>query len=125
MRYEDINPTMRRFIGAREAFRKLGFRAEDLYCLVRKSVKLRGERAVFVLLKAQDKEFLLECGPAPDLDMLEFDKMYGELAEAFNSGQIPQEEVDRIWQESEPYQDKTGFATALLNKGFRFPRSQS
>ena len=50
---------------------------------------------------------------------------YKRVCEAINSGALSQADLDRIWQESEPYRDKVGFATALMLKGFSPPRGVS
>jgi hypothetical protein len=123
VRYEDISPTMRRWVGGREAFRKMGFSADDLYCLVSKSARFGGVLSAFVHLQAQGKQFDLECGPVASEEA--FSAEYKRVAEAINSGSIPSADLDRIWQESEPYQDKVGFATAVTMKGFVAPKSLS
>jgi len=123
MKYADITPTMRRFLGAFEAFRKLGYPSDSLFCLVSGSVALDGGLACFAVLKAQGKEFNLECGPVEDGK--EFIEEYMRVTKALNAREIPQEDLDRIWQESEPFEKKVQFTAALLFKGFVSPKRLS
>jgi hypothetical protein len=141
MKYADISPTMRAFLGGREAFRKLGFRSEDLYCLI--SRNRHGVLSCFVKLEAQGKEFNLEVGPlparyygglksgnavgdnTPSMSCKLFANEYKLVCDALNSGEISAEDCDRIWQESEAYQKKLDFVLAVTAKGFVLPRSLS
>ena len=122
MRYDDITPTMRAFVGGREAFRKMGFRPEDLYCEIAMSA-LSGVLSCFVSLKAQGKRFSLEVGPIRDPDA--FEREYKRVAKAINAGEVSQEDLDRIWQESEPFQRRVDFVAAVIAKGFTPPGSLS
>ena len=122
MKYEEISPTMRAFLGGREAFRRMGFRAEDLFCEVAMSVRF-GVLACFVRLEAQGKKFLLECGPVEDADA--FGAEYARVALAVNGGTISEADGRRIWLESEPCQKKAAFTRALAARGFKPPRSLS
>lgn len=143
MKYADISPTMRAFLGGQEAFRKLGFRSEDLYCLI--SRNRHGVLSCFVKLKAQGKEFNLEVGPLVRSFYIDISKKppiwskepteeavqeafadeYKKVVAAVNSGELSAEDCDRIWQESEAYQKKLDFVLAVTAKGFVLPRSLS
>jgi hypothetical protein len=101
----------------------MGFRAEDLYCTISRSARHGGVLSAFVELHAQGKTFMLECGPVGD--EVAFQNEYRRVSDAINSGKLPQKDMDRIWQESEPYQDRVGFATAVTGKGFVPPKSLS
>ena len=63
VKYAEISPTMRRFIGGWENFRKIGFEADDLFCLIERSVKLKGALACFCQLKANDKTYEMYIYP--------------------------------------------------------------
>lgn len=119
MKYDKISPILRKFIGSREAFRRLGFSADDLYFAISPSARLKGAIGGFVKLLTQGKEFVLELGPVEG-------NSDGLIAEykRFCAAQdkVSQADMDRMWQESEPFQDKAGFVLALLAKGFVFPR---
>ena len=123
MTYDEIPLTLRRFFGGWEAFRKMGFRSDDLYCLVQRSVQLGGRLACFVKLQAQGKEFHLECGPVDDAEA--FGRDYDRIAKAIAAGEVAQDVLDRIYGESEPYQRPVEFVSAVLAKGFQPPSSLS
>jgi hypothetical protein len=122
MRYEDISPTMRAFLGGREAFRKMGFRPEDLYCEIAWSARFH-VLSCFCKLDAQGKTFSLEVGPVNDPEAFEHE--YERVAKAINGGEVSQEDCDRIWVESEPYRKKVEFVAAVVAKGFKPPRDLS
>lgn len=123
MKYAEISVTMRAFVGAREAFRKLGYAAKDLSLLVARSARHGGTLSAFVFLRAQNKTFSLECGPVKSEAKAK--EEYERVCEAVNSGAVTQADLDRMWQESDPYLDKVGFATALMLKGFVTPKGLS
>jgi hypothetical protein len=117
MKYEEITPTMRAFIAGREAFRKLGFSADDLFCLVSTSARHR-RLSCFVHLRAQGKTFNLEVGFVDD--EVAFGEEYKRMAEAVSSGAVSEADLARMWQESEVYRHKTAFLMALTDRGFEW-----
>lgn len=119
MTYDEINPVLRTFFGAREGFRKLGFAAEELFFTTARSVLEDGALAVFCTLKTQGKSFLVECGPAGDEDAIT--KEYVITAEAINSGSLSQGDLDRIWQECDIRRQPLDFLLALSVKGIVIP----
>ena len=123
MKYAEISSTLRAFIGAREAFRKLGYPAKDLRLMVAQSARHGRVLSAFCHLSAQGKTFTVECGPVKSEAQAKAE--YERVCEAINSGAVTQADLDRIWQESEPYRDKVGFATALSLKGFVSPKGLS
>jgi hypothetical protein len=123
MKYADITPTMRAFIGAREAFRKLGYGAKDLSLLVARSARHGGTLSAFVFLRAQNKTFSHECGPVKSEAAAKAE--YDRVVKAINGGAVTDADLDRIYLESEPYRDKVGFATVLMLKGFVTPKGLS
>lgn len=120
MTYGEISPVMRAFVGGWEAFRKLGFRASDLYFLVAKSAKT-GKLAAFVALRTQGKEFNIELGPASSPIAMRLE--YERVAKAISRGEVPQEDLDRMWQESEPHKRPEEFLYVVHSKGFEVPGS--
>lgn len=119
MRYDDVSRVMRKFVGCWEAFRKLGFPATDLFCLVANSARAHGAPSLFCQLRTQDKEFTVELGVLPSGSTREqISQEYERVATAVCGREIPQDDLDRMWQESEPYADPVGFTAALLAKGF-------
>ena len=123
MKYDDISEAMRRFLGGFEAFRKMGFKADDIFCLVQPSARAHGAVSCFTYLKAQGKEFSLECGLVEDEEA--FSEEYTRVSTALNAHEIPQEDLDRIWLESEPFQRLADFSAAVIAKGFIPPRIAS
>jgi hypothetical protein len=120
MKYGDISPTMRGFIGCREGFRRLGFSADSLFLLINKN---NGNLSCCVKLIAQHKEFLVEVGPVDD--EAAFVSEYARVCEAVNAGLLSPEDSDRIFDESIACQKRVEFCYALARKGFFFPRALS
>ena len=119
MKYADITPTMRAFVGAREAFRKLGYAAKDLSLLVARSARHGGTLSAFVFLRAQDKTFSLECGPVKSEALAKAE--YDRVVESINSGAVTQADMERIYTESEPYRDKGMVCDRADVEGVRRP----
>jgi hypothetical protein len=117
VKYDEITPVMRKFLGGWLGFRKLGFSADDLYCAIYKSARNQGLLSCFVTLRTQGKEFNLEIGPIDDAAALE--KEYARVCGA--ASQVSQADLERIWRESEIYERKSDFIFALMNKGFELP----
>ena len=125
MRYRNITPLVRKFLGAFEGFRKVGFRAEDLYFVLQPSATLGGRLGGFCSLKLEGKEFSVELGPVPktygktDEERKEIlGREFKKVCEAVNQGLVPQEDLDRIWRESEIHERPGEFLLALIAKGF-------
>jgi hypothetical protein len=117
LKYEDISSTMRAFLGAFEGFRKMGFRADDIYCEVAWSMRF-DVLSCFCKLITQGKTFAFEVGEVEDADV--FAKEYTRVTTSMR--EIPQADLDRIWVESEAYRERVHFAAALLAKGFDLPK---
>jgi hypothetical protein len=112
--YDAISPSMRRFLGAYEGYRRVGFGPDGIYCQIAMCGR-SGVLSCFALLKAQGTEFRFACGPVDD--EARFGKEYVRVAHALVHGGIPQEDLDRIWQESELYATPGVFLAALVAKG--------
>lgn len=125
MTYDEISPVMRGFLGAWEAFRKLGFRADDLYCEIARSELNGGLLSCFVTLRAQRKIFHLEVGPVEGGDGKAFTAEWKRVCEAMNARRVEEKDLDRIYQESIPFRLKADFIVALSLKGFKIPKSLS
>jgi hypothetical protein len=50
LKYEDVTPTMRAFVGTWETLRRIGFSSADLYFMVAKSVKLGSRQGLHVAI---------------------------------------------------------------------------
>lgn len=119
MTYDTITPSMRRFLGNREGFRRLGFSRDDLYCECARSVELGGQLGLYLTLKTRGQEFRVFCGPAGDEGAVEAE--YRALCEAAAAGRIPQGDLQRMWEESEVYHRAADLLRALLLKGIALP----
>jgi hypothetical protein len=125
MKYDDIHPAFRQAIGCREGFRAMGFSADDLYIEPRASQD-PGRWMIFMTLKPRRGEpFRVGAGLYPVCSQEEFSRAWRAVCDAYNGGKVSQADMDRIWQESYVYQDKVGFAVALMQHGIRPPRSLS
>lgn len=120
IKYDEIHPTLRRFFGGWEVFRKLGFPADELFCQVERSVILGGRYGCFIRLQSQGLEFTVECGLV-GADPNGFLADYSRISKAINEHQVEQAALDRMHQESEPYQKIADLVLALKSKGFRVP----
>jgi hypothetical protein len=118
--YKDISEIMRRFLGAFEGYRRLGFLPEQIYLETRSSVALGGKIGAFAALKAQGKEFFMELGPVRHEKKL--GEEYKRVATAVREQRVSPKDLDRIWQESICCTQAESFHTALVLKGFTFPR---
>jgi hypothetical protein len=115
MMYEQISPVMRNFVGSWECFRKLGFSADDLHCLIAPSAQ-HGHLACFLRLATEGKEFLVEIGGPVDKGTIQNE--YEEVSTAVSDGRVSSEVLDRLYEECEIYQMKVPFIFALQSKGF-------
>jgi len=123
MTYDEISPTLRAFVGGREAFRKMGFSADHLFCMVAQSARRGGRLACFVTLRAQGREFNLEVGDVDDEDAFHIE--YERVCTAINDGGVSEDDLQRMYAESEAFRNATAFAMAIVAKGFQPPRSFS
>ena len=126
MRYDEIPEPIRHVLGCFEGYRRVGFRAEDIYCEPAPTRGLPdGQIAVFATLKAQGKEFRVECGQWSEKDIEALHEVWKRTCDAVNSGQVSQIDLDRIWLEGPIYGNVVGFMMALAAKGIRCPKGLS
>lgn len=118
MKFEDISPAMREFMGYFEALRRLGFPAESIYCLVNTST-VTNKLAVFAHLEYNSKEFNVECGPIDDAQQALAE--YKTICNAFAADSIPIDVQRRLWEESQAYKLAGPLAVSLLLKGIELP----
>lgn len=104
-----------------QAFRALGFPPEDIYVAVGKDARHpEFEVALFVLLKAQGKEFLVTLGGYPSDEAVE--SVLGkwtEFVELWKGDAFDDELMRDIYGTSNVVQNKAEFVIALYNKGIR------
>jgi hypothetical protein len=113
---------MRQFLGTREAYRKLGFSADDIFCEVARSMLRGGVLSGFATLKTQGKSFSCELGDVVSEDA--FSEEYKRVCEAVNTHAVSENDLDRIWQESMAFNMPGSFITTLINRGFAIPIMQ-
>jgi hypothetical protein len=119
MKYSEISKTMRMFIGNREAFRKLGFSADDLYCQIAKSLRNYGVLSCFLVLKTQNSEFLVECGEIRNSK--DFELEYKRACDALNSRKLSEKDLEQIYLECEAFQKGSDLIAAIMLKGIFIP----
>lgn len=117
MTYDEIHPTLRAFLAAHEAYRKLGFQSKDIFCIVAKNGC--GVLSAFANLMTQGKQFSIECGPTQE----EFDSAHERVTKAVVDGSVSAETLDRIWLESGPFSNAFDLAALIALKGFQIPGS--
>lgn len=109
---------MREFACAFEAYRRVGFSSDDIYCQV--SPGMDRKPHIFATLRAQGKEFLIDCGPFEDV--ASFETVYAQLRK-----EIPawtNEEYQSLWQESFVGNNLFSLVCGLVEKGFALPKVQ-
>lgn len=114
MKYDDIHPALRNALGIHEGFRKLNYPSDDIFIGQQGGI-------VFVVLKANGKEFTCEAGPMDQMTNEAFAAIWGEAVRAWNNGELSPDDLTRIYLESIPGSDSIVFLTALMKKGV-FPR---
>jgi len=110
-----------------QALRALGFAPENIYIAVGQDERHpQFDAALFVVLKAQGKEFIVtlelyasEAAADADVDQ------WNAFAELSNEGAFDQEVLEEIYAASNVVQNKVAFASALLGKGIRPSREWS
>ncbi len=120
MKYDDINPVLREWIAGAQALRKLGFAADEIFCLVSKSAMRVGQYACFLKLDTQGKEFTVDLGTI-GCTPKQFMKAHRKACEAIANHTMSDETLKRVYEGSGIYQQKVSLLSALDAKGFRFP----
>jgi hypothetical protein len=122
MTYDEIDPILRKYVGSREAFRQLGFPAEELFFTIAMSVRA-GVLSGFLQLESELGQYTLELGEINDTVGLQ--EKYEQVCLAVNSGQVSSHDLDRMYHESEPFQRKADFMMSLMVKGVRPPAMEA
>jgi len=118
IRYKDISATVRRFIAAHEAYRKMGFSADDIYA--EPAIDgLTMRLSCFALLRTQGKEFRVCCGPIDNHPAWE--EEHRRVTTAIAAKEVSQTDLDRIWRESEVHLRPGLMVAAIVAKGILPP----
>jgi hypothetical protein len=106
-----------------EALRTLGFAAEDIYVVKGQSAQHGfNPPAFFVVLKAQEREFVVTVGLYESEQLLdEAIEQWTEFATRFNDSEFEEKDMQEIFESSNVGRNKTQFVVALLSKGLKCP----
>lgn len=115
MRYHEVHPTLRQALGCFEGFRRLGFEADDIFFIYASR-----QLELFCVLKTQDKEFSINCGPLR-MTQREWEATVTVATHAINTGLMPEEDLQRIWSESMVFKKSMEFLLVLKAKGIVIP----
>jgi len=129
MKLADVDDRLLEALCLHEMLRRLGFTADHVFIMLAragnpesaifpKGLEL-GDLALFVQLKAQDKEYNVLMGALPCSEH-GFAKAWGEAVEIFNKA--PRTETDPLWDRSLIVKRSATVVTDLVAKGFVIPR---
>lgn len=131
----DLLPAYREALSIFEAFRRLGFRADDIYFQVGGHIDKpevvaspSGPRTVgpgyqaIVVLMSQGLRFDAVVGFL-DQEPATIEETWQALAQAIMDGHVASADLDRLWAESEAFAHGIQLIFALLKKGFVLPRA--
>lgn len=106
-----------------EALRTLGFSSDDIYVASgHDGWQAMNPPALFVILRAQEKEFIVTLGTYESDSEIEVAlSQWTEFATRFNSGEFDKTKMERIFDDSNVVKNKVQFVMALTGKGFSFP----
>jgi hypothetical protein len=125
MKYAEISPAIRAYLGTWQVFRQLGFGAECLSPMTARSAKHGGVLSLFCVLETQGKHFSVELGviEKDGADNVETERRvmdeYQRVARAMSS--VSEDDLRRIMEETEAFVGKVSLMMALMNKGIVLP----
>lgn len=106
-----------------EAFRRLGFSADDIYVIGSASVNNAGLPAIHSVLRTQGRELVVICGVYnTDAELEKVMEKYAIFLELYNAGFLDEDKMRARYERSMVGQDTLGFLTAIERKGIRIPR---
>ncbi len=115
IRRKDIPEAFQEALGTHEAFRKLGYSADDIW------VHLRDDGMMFVIVRPQGQpDFAVgvgKCAMTPE----EWRVQWPALATAVSEGRVSPKDMNAMWVASVPFRHKVDFISALLMKGLSPP----
>ncbi len=118
MKLEEVPPAYREAVAVHEAFRRLGFKSEDLY------FRMANVNQVFIQWLGKNNEnFSVVCGEV-DGDKEHVFQLWTDLVKSIVSGDFPEESLQQIFNESHIFKNSVGFLTALHRKGIDVPNRQ-
>lgn len=107
-----------------EAFRRLGFSADDIYVIGQPSANNGGRPAIHSVLRTQGRELVVICGVyETEEELKEVLNKYGIFLELYNAGLMSESKMRQRYERSMVGQDRLGFVGAIQRKGIRIPHS--
>lgn len=110
-----------------QVLRQLGFDSSDIYIAAGKDIgEPQFPACLFVILKAQGKEFSVNVGGYSSEGDVESDiAQWTTFATLFNEGFFDKEKLKDVYKRSTVMKNKVFFIDALLKKGFRISTQAS
>lgn len=125
----ELPDALQQALGAFEGFRKLGFSADNIFIIINGPMQLQQGpetcHQILMSLRAQDKEFKVDCGIVPDTEKRDIGDLWMDVCEAMNNETIDRDALDKVWQKSLAHRDSASFVAALVRKGFIIPKGQN
>lgn len=115
MRYNEITPVMRKFIGTFEVVRSFGFSADEIFLGTVNDLRL-GCLACHLIIKAQGRSFNIVIGKIKNAETLEAE--YDRVTKALSTRELQDRDVKRMALESEAYNNWPSLVMSLCAKGF-------
>lgn len=109
----DVPPALRECLAAFEAYRRLGYQADDIFMI-------RGANGLFMQLKEGAKEFIVAGGMWRGTDD-QLMKLWTECCAAWNGG-FNEAQKQEIWEASFVRQNSVALVAAMKVKGFDIGR---
>lgn len=123
MTYDEVPEPMRVALATFEMLRRLGFTPEEILWHHNGNEPPGGPEPrgmMFVVLKVDDKEFLVRTGVVPT-SYEQWQKQWLRVQKAAKDHTLSDDDYDRMLLESEAYQFTDDFCQAIRAKGIRIP----
>lgn len=118
MRPEDYPEGVQYAWCAHQAFRRLGFKADDIWLIIAKAGDDNEQLHAFMTLKTQGKEIHVDCGRA---DEKTFPELWKSFCKAFNENKFREKALRKVFDASNFTTHTAQFVMLLLNRGFQIP----
>jgi hypothetical protein len=128
VKYNEIPRVLQIAACLHNAYRQLGYSSDDIFMEVADTTdpEVRaGELGVFMLLRAQGKEFRYTCGGWPKKTEGRLRDEWTRVCDAINSHELSEPEFRRMYDTRFPEVRLIQLAAALKLKGFTIPAMQN
>ena len=104
-----------------QTLRRLGFLSDNIYISIGKDIRYpEAEACLFVVLKAQGKEFTVTVGVYPKETQADFAvDMWTDFVNLANNGEFDKKNLDEIYESSHVFKNCVQFVLALHGKGIK------